>query len=52
MTVDKLLRLCYIVIMATTKVTKQTPKPSVLANFKLGFEYDMTWVEVHKQLKK
>lgn len=38
--------------MANGKVTKQTHKPSALANFKLGFEYDMTWAEVHKQLKK
>lgn len=37
--------------MANTKVTKQTQKPSALASFKLGYEYDMTWSAVHKQLK-
>lgn len=38
--------------MANTKVTKQTHTPSALAKHKIGYEYDMTWVEVHKQLKK
>lgn len=38
--------------MANVKVTKQTQTPSALANFKLGFEYDMTWRQVHKQYKK
>jgi|GEM_PF-4273738 len=38
--------------MANEKTVKQTHKPSVLANFKLGYEYDLTWAEIHKQLKK
>jgi len=38
--------------MANEVTITQTSKPSVLAKFKLGYEYDMTWSQVHKQLKK
>lgn len=38
--------------MANEVVTKQTSQPSALTAFEIGYEYDLTWSQVHKQLKK
>lgn len=38
--------------MANEGNTKQTSMPSALTKFELGYEYDLTWSQVHKQLKK
>lgn len=34
------------------EVITQTSTPSALTKFTIGYEYDLTWAQVHKQLKK